>query len=91
MHLKNILSEKRVENKCLENKTNYTVFHPSIEMEVIPGGVDKVVEKLVDVFELSVENIKRKMNNLPEYDAADELNAVCDIAVVILSAYRALD
>lgn len=57
-------------------------------MEDIPK---KVIEKMVDVLEFSVENVERKMKNLMEYNAADELIAICDIAVVILAAYRVLD
>lgn len=57
-------------------------------MEDIPK---KVIENLLDVFEVSIENVKQKMSSPVEYNAADELNAIRDIAVVILSAYRMLD
>jgi len=57
-------------------------------MEDIPK---KVIENLLDVFEVSIENVKQKMSSPVEYNAADELNAIRDIAVVILSAYRILD
>jgi hypothetical protein len=57
-------------------------------MEDIPK---KVIEDLLDVFEASIKNVKQRMGNFVEYNPVDELNAICDIAVVILSAYRVLD
>mgnify|MGYP001496546967 CR=1 FL=1 len=56
-------------------------------MEDVPK---KVIEKLFDVFEISIENVKQKRSNCVECNMADELNAIRDIAVVILSAYRVL-
>jgi len=57
-------------------------------MEDVPK---KVIEKLLDVFEISIENVKQKRSNCAECNLADELNAIRGIAVIILSAYRVLD